>query len=158
VVVKDFWIDSDRMREGDILDSMRAAAVGDEKYLFDTYFLTKLCHGDVRTESGTLDDTAEGLMRGLDITSGQVSLFELQRSPIQGSEPPPGSEGLRALSGDQDQAQDQGPPPRYAHKTHYRIVFKERCIPIDHIKSLPDVITILSETVNGAFWYGTVHL
>ena len=40
---------------------------------------------------------------------------------------------------------------RYAHKTHYRIVFKEQGVTIDRIKSLPQVMQIFSETVGGAF-------
>ncbi|KAN0109362.1 hypothetical protein V8E52_009406 [Russula decolorans] len=37
---------------------------------------------------------------------------------------------------------------KYAHKTHYRIVFKEKGITIDRIRSLPDVMTVLTETVS----------
>jgi hypothetical protein len=154
VVLKDTWIDSDRKREGSVLDSMRAAADGADTQLFDTHFLTKVYHGDVWIELDILDDTANGLMCGLNITSGQVSLFELQRRPVQRSEPPSGSEGLRTMSS----VKARDPDPRYVLKTHYRVVFKEICIPIYRIKSLPEVITVLSETVSGTFWYGTVHL
>jgi hypothetical protein len=56
-----------------------------------------------------------------------------------------GSEGLRAIS----RLPVPHPNLKYAHKTHYRIVFKEKSITIDLIPSLPDVMTILTGTVAG---------
>jgi hypothetical protein len=41
--------------------------------------------------------------------------------------------------------------PRYTHRTHYRIVFEEKGITIDRIRSLPDLMAVLSEIVRGAF-------
>jgi hypothetical protein len=44
---------------------------------------------------------------------------------------------------------------KYTHTRHYRIVFKEiikeKGIPLDRVKSLPDVMTVLIETVSGVF-------
>jgi hypothetical protein len=137
-VLKDIWIDSDRTREGNILASLRSETNDEDRQLFEKHFLTTICYGDVWTELrlNILDDTANALMRGLNITPDHDSLFKLQRKPfIQNYEPPPRSE----------------PHLRYPHKTHYRIVFKEKGITIDRIKSLPDVMTVLIETVSGAF-------
>jgi hypothetical protein len=39
---------------------------------------------------------------------------------------------------------------KYAHKTHYRIVFKEKGITIDRIPTLRGVLETLIETVDGA--------
>jgi hypothetical protein len=136
VVLKDTWADSDRTREGNIVALLHAAANDEDKQLVEKHFLTTICHGDVWTEIDILDDTANALMRGLNITPGPDSLFELQRKPfIQNYESPYGSESHL----------------KYAHKTHYRIVFKEKGITIDRIRSLPDVMTVLTETVSGAF-------
>jgi hypothetical protein len=133
-VLKDIWIDSDRMREGNVLALLRAAANDEDRQLLVKHFLTIVCHGDVWTELGILDDTANDLMRGLKITADHDSLFKPQREPfIHNYEPRPGSH------------------PRYTHKTRYRIVFKEKCITIYRMKSLPDVITVLTETVGGEF-------
>jgi hypothetical protein len=60
VVLKDIWIDSDCTREGNILALLHAAAA-------DDHFLTTICHGDVWTKFGILDDTANALMRGLNV-------------------------------------------------------------------------------------------
>ena len=135
VVLKDIWIDSDRMREGNILASLHSAADDKDKQLLKSYFLTTICHGDVWTTLDILDDTANALMRGLNIASGRGSLFKLQQKPfIPNHEPPSGSAGLRATS----RVQAPHSHLRYAHKTHYRIVFKEKGITIDRMRSLPE--------------------
>jgi len=49
-----------------------------------------------------------------------------------------GSEGLRGIS----RLPVAHPNLKYAHKTHYRIVFKEQGVTVDLIQSLSDVMTI----------------
>ena len=154
VVLKDIWIDSDRTREGNILTSLYEAAEDEDKQLVQKHFLTTICHGDVWTELDIVDDTANALMRGLKIAPDHKPLFELQRHPIiQNIESASGS-GLRGVS----RVQVPHFRIRYAHKTHYRIIFKEICITIDRMSSLPGVMTVLAETVSGTFLYGTIHL
>jgi len=135
-VLKDIWVDSDRTREGNILALLHAAANDEDKQLLEKHFLTTICHGDVWTELDILDDTANTLMRGWNIATGRDSIFKLRRELfILNYKLPSGSESHL----------------RYTHKTHYRIVFKEKGITIDRIRSLPDVMTVLTETVSGAF-------
>lgn len=145
VVLKDIWIDSDHTREGDILAALYDAADEDDKPLVRRYFLTAIFHGDVRTKLDSLDDTAECIMRGLNIAPDHGPQFVLQHAPVlQEEEKPSRSASLRALS--------YIPFPRPgAHKTHYRIVFKEICEPIDLIPRLSNVMSVLSEAVRGAF-------
>jgi hypothetical protein len=154
VVLKDSWIDSDRMREGDILTLLHAAADEEDKQLIEGHFLTTICHGDVRTDLNIVDDTATALMRGLKITKEHALLFQLERkSTIRSETSAPGAENSRALC-----TQLVAPPRdsiRYAPKTHYRIVFKEVCTTIDTMRSLPDVMGVLTETVSGASQYCT---
>ena len=148
MVLKDTWIDSDRNREGKVLASIKAAVDGEDKILFERNFLTRICDGNVYTDLGTLDDTAH-LMRELNIAPNHASLFEVQRMPNSKSdEPPSGAQGIWAMTTNVKALKLH---PKYAPKTHYRIVFKEKCIPIYQIKSLPDVMTVLIETVRGAF-------
>jgi hypothetical protein len=154
VVLKDIWIDSDRTREGNILASLHAAANIEDRQLVEKHFLTTVYHGDVWTEHDVLDDTANALMRGLSITPHHASLFKLQRTLIHKYEPPSGSEALRAIS----RVQAPHSYLSYAHKTHYRIVFKERGITVDRMNILSDVMMAFTETVSGAFSYGAVHL
>jgi hypothetical protein len=148
VVLKDIWIDSDRTREGNVLALLHAEAEGKDRELFEKHFLTTICHGDVWTELDILDDTANALMRRLNITPDHDSLFTLHLKPfIQKHGPVSGSQSLRDMS----RVQAPHSHLRYAHKTHYRIVFKEKGITIDRIRSLPDVMVVLVETVSGAF-------
>jgi hypothetical protein len=126
VVLKDTWIDSDLMREGNILALLHAEANDEDRQLVEKFFLTTVCHGDVWTELDLLDDTANALMRGLSISPDPDSLFK--RNPYGRSPEPP-----------------SGP------KIHYRIVFKEKGIPLECIESLPDVMTVFVEIVSGAF-------
>jgi len=68
VVLKDIWIDSNHMWEGNILTLLHVAANGEYRQLVEKHFLTTLSHGDVWTELDVLDDTANALMHGLNIT------------------------------------------------------------------------------------------
>ena len=147
VVLKDIWIDHDRMREGVILAQLYDQADDDDKKLVEKHFLTTICHGDVWTGSDVLDDTENTLMRGLKVTTDRE--FELQRKQLvlEKHEAATGSEGLRATS----RLRAPHPHLKYAHKTHYRIVFKEEGITVDLIPRLPDVMIILTGTVTSAF-------
>ena len=148
VVLKDIWIDSDRTREGDILALLHTAANDEDRVLLKKHFLTTICHGDVWTEPHILDDTANALMRGLNITPDHDSLFTLQRKQLTPKyEPPSGSGPLQAVS----RVQAPHSHLRYTHKTHYRIVFKEKGVTVDCMKNLPDVMAILTESISGAF-------
>jgi hypothetical protein len=125
----------------------------EDKVLVKKHFLTTICHGDVWV-AAAVDDTADGLMRGLKVTEERV--FELQRKQlvIEKHETGPGSEGLRATS----RLHAPHPNIKYAHKTHYRIVFKEKGITVDLIPRLPDVMAVLIGTVTGAFSLHNTHL
>jgi hypothetical protein len=46
----------------------------------------------------------------------------------------------------------------YLHKTHYRTAFKEKGKTVDRIETLPEVITVLTETVSGASLNGTIAI
>ena len=75
VVLKDIWIDHDRTREGIILAQLYDEAGDEDKELVKKHFLTVICHGDVWTEPEVLDDTENGLMRGLRATLNSKPLL-----------------------------------------------------------------------------------
>jgi hypothetical protein len=154
VVVKDIWIDHDRTREGTILAKLHAQADNEDKKLVEKFFLTTICHGDVWTEPGVLDDTENGLMRGLKLSTGGT--FELQRKQLvlEKQPIPPGSEGLREIS----RLPVPHPHLKYVHKTHYRVIFKEKGVTVDLVPSIPDIMTILTDTVSGALLSHNTHL
>jgi hypothetical protein len=153
VVLKDIWIDGDRKREGAIVALLRAAPSGEDKQLVEKHSLTAVCHGDVWTDTNTLDDTENALKLGLKIPKGpQFPLQRKQRN--QKYWPASRSQRIGATSG------NKTPQSHfiYASKTHYRIVFEEKGDTIDSIKSLPDVITVLIGIVTGAFSNVMIHL
>jgi hypothetical protein len=127
-----------------------------DKPLVQKHFLTAVCHGDVWTTFDHLDDTANGLMRGLNIPPDHRPLFELEVQPLMQDNrtTPTGSEDLREAT----RHQVLPPYKRYGHKTHYRIVFEEQGTPISGLKRIPDVMNVLADTVNGAFYYDLVHV
>ena len=112
------WIDSDRRREGVILGQLYDEADDEDKLLVKKHFLTTICHGDVWMGTA-VDDTANGLMRRLKITEDGV--FKLQRKQLVLQKREVGL-GCWATS----RLHAPHPNLKYAHKTHYRIVFKER--------------------------------
>jgi hypothetical protein len=143
VVLKDIWIDHDCTREGIILAQLYDEADDEDKELVKKHFLTVICHGDVWTEPDILNDTENGLMRGLKATMD--SMFELQQKQLVVSkhQAASGSQGLHATS----RLHAPHPNLKYMHKTHYCIVFKEKGVTIDLIPSLPEVMKVLTETV-----------
>jgi hypothetical protein len=149
VVLKDIWIYHDCMREGVILAQLYDEADDKDKELVKKHFLTVICHGDVWTELEVLDNTENGLMCGLKVTKD--SMFELQQKQLVVSkhQAASGSQGLRVTSC----LHAPHPNLKYTHKTHYRIVFKEKGVTTDLILNLPEVMKILTETVTGMFSY-----
>ncbi|KAF9503914.1 hypothetical protein BS47DRAFT_1401937 [Hydnum rufescens UP504] len=98
VVLKDIWIDHDRMREDDILAQLYNDMDGEDKRLAKKHFLTPICHEDVLVAPDTADDTRD-IMRRLKTTEHGV--FELPRKDLMvpKREDPSGSQGLRAEKG-----------------------------------------------------------
>jgi hypothetical protein len=142
-VLKDIWIDHDRTREGLILPQLYDEADDEDKEIVKKHFLTVICHGDVWTEPNVLDDTENGLMRGLTATTD--SMFEPQQKQlvVPKHQAASGSQGLHATS----RLHAPHPNLKYTHKTHYRIVFEEKGVTIDLISSFPKVMKVLTETV-----------
>ena len=148
VVLKDIWIDNDRTREGAILAQLYDEADTEDKKLLKKYFLITVCNGDVCI-GPNIDDTENGLMRGL--SRDKFNLFQLQTESLQPvcreGEGPSGSRGLRATSC----LHDHRPAVTYMHRTHYRIVFEEKGVPIDEVQKLGDVMKGAVDIVTGMF-------
>ena len=152
VVLKDIWVDKDRMREGTILTQIlnEAGAKGDEcKRQVGKYFLTTICHGDVLLDPDVIDDTEQGLMRGLRTTDRTFSLRNLMITAMTKSRSESSSDSRpESLPKTNVYGHGRGAIP-YAHKTHYRIVFEECGVPIHHIRLFHDVLKILADTTEG---------
>ena len=152
VVLKDIWVDKDRMREGTILTQIlnEAGAKGDEcQRQVGKYFLTTICHGDVLLDPDVIDDTEQGLMRGLRTTDRTFSLRNLMITAMTKSRSESSSDSRpESLPKTNVYGHGRGAIP-YAHKTHYRIVFEECGVPIHHIRLFHDVLKVLADTTQG---------
>jgi hypothetical protein len=106
------------------------------------HFLTTICHGDVRLGPEVVDDTEYGIMRGL---KTKVIMFYLTYVWTGSTSIPDSrSESLGATD-----ILDYHNPTTYAHKVHYRIVFKEQGTTIDNVRRFHDVLKTLEDAVKG---------
>ncbi|KAI0342412.1 hypothetical protein BDW22DRAFT_1357756 [Trametopsis cervina] len=148
VVVKDCWLDEDRMCEGDILAAIQEAArtSGDPKdeEVFHRHFLHVICHGAVYVD-GSKDSTFTLMRNSAEIPS-DLEPYDLVRreDPADVANPPHGS-GLQAPL-DTPEVPDM---VEYGSKYHYRIVFKEFGQTIDKLQSPRDICGILAQTATG---------
>lgn len=69
VVLKDCWVDADRLREGTTIQMIREADISEEgRKVLDQGILTVICHGDVQMKGGVVDHTQDLLTRGKEIS------------------------------------------------------------------------------------------
>ncbi|EED84054.1 predicted protein [Postia placenta Mad-698-R] len=147
--LKDQWIDADRLREGMIIYKLRNTKTDDAtRDIIDQSLLTVEHHGDVYVE-GMLDHT-----RNLMTRRGEPHhhyRFKLQQIPedgveenstAQSSNRTPAGVGFHQTSAELRTASAQK-IYTYHPKVHYRIVFKEVCIPIHEITSLKNIFYVL---------------
>lgn len=157
VVVKDCWLDEDRMCEGDILAAIQEAARTSsdptDEEVFHRHFLHVICHGAVYVD-GSKDSTFTLMRNSAEIPS-DLEPYELVRreDPADVANPPHGS-GLQAPL-DTPEVPDM---VEYGSKYHYRIVFKEFGRTIDKLQSPRDICGILAQTATGmsdiiSLWY-----
>jgi hypothetical protein len=150
VVIKDSWVDSDRKREGRILEEIRASTDSDSatREFLDRHFLTVICYGDVLI-GGEADTTDMLQRRGKAVPSGHGKLrlnLKAYRGargqiPVVNATPEPGPSTRNA--------QGMGDFVEYAAKVHHRTVFAEVGVPIQAIGSLSDVFEALGSLVPG---------
>ncbi|CCM05348.1 uncharacterized protein FIBRA_07562 [Fibroporia radiculosa] len=77
VVLKDCWVDDDRLREGTIIKMIRESDIGAEgRNVLDEHLLTIICHGDVRVDGDVVDHTRDLMTRGKEVSlkSGEFRL------------------------------------------------------------------------------------
>lgn len=142
-VLKDSWIDSDRVREGAVLDEIKGSELSDEdRSLFEDLFLTVLAHGDVLI-NGVSDNTRR--MTGNVATPDDIR-FSIS---VPQTEPPADKaqqqDTMSVATGSQDPAASSAsavskpgtrPPIVYSEKTRYRVVFLQRCVSLGDLTSM----------------------
>lgn len=155
-VLKDAWIDSDRVREGkvmnDILSSTDDPSV---KARLAAILLTKETHGDVYV-GGIVDHTIDGPSRDKYIRNNTTKFFLRHESPNSSTDTntrstividmPVGS----CNDGPAPKPKEVAEPIYYHSKFHYRIVFEEACVTLHSIKSMRASVFVLMKACRGA--------
>lgn len=156
VVLKDQWIDSDRIKEGDIYKQIRNTNHSRQfRDKFALSFLTVLYHGIVFVEDDNEklvpDDTRKVHLRGEDISANSPR-FQMMHTgirtggsrkscPVATGYPFPPRVELNLDS----------PEVVYDSKVHYRIVFKEVCRPLYELTDLREISAVIFETCSSEF-------
>lgn len=152
-VLKDSWIDEDQTREGHILEQIGNLMQVDDKDIFDVTYLTVVCHGDVFI-GDTPDNTRSLSTRGVSLP--KKFAFDLHCTSL--------GEALPPVSNTWDIATpERGAVDlhlahatrtwkkiiEYFPRSHYRIVFRQRCTPLSKLTSLSMIFGHLADVVVG---------
>ena len=142
-VLKDYWVDSDRTREGDALAQIITADTTQE---LEGYLLTVLAHGDVFIDEQP-DNTRQITTRGVDPPVGTRFNLRLPVRPLKmNSRVTMAAAPLNAQFQTATEVK-YGQAIEYHAKSRYRIVFLERCTPLYKIVSLCAAYNCLAELI-----------
>lgn len=166
-ILKDAWVDSGRTREGKVLAKIRGSTKDPEVIAkLDEILLHMSMHGDVYI-GDTMDQTVSGPYRDAIIRDNKVKFSLNHVSPNQTATGSSGEELKDNKKGkavviriDEPVGDYRDPPPvekpedaieplYYPSKVHYRIVFKEVCVPLHSINSLRSYVYLLYKATRG---------
>jgi hypothetical protein len=146
LVLKDAWIDDDRMSEGSILREIHNKdGVGDNLHkLLDKYFLHVEDDGQVYIRD-VLDHTREVMLKGhmLPDQCGSIPVLEERRDRNKATS------SLQVQGAIVIHAPEPKKPPQYSGKVHYRIVYKEFGKTIREVESMSEAFKYLSGVAEG---------
>lgn len=154
-VLKDVWIDSDRVREGKVINDILSSTEDTEiKAELAAILLTKETHGDVYV-GGVVDHTIDGPSRDKYIRNNTTKFFLRHESPSSSTDTntrstividmPVGS----CNDGPAPKPKEVAEPIYYHSKFHYRIVFEEECATLHSIKSMRATVFVLTNACLG---------
>jgi hypothetical protein len=121
--LKDTWVDTSRAREGQTYKNVLAGATDEEK----RFFLTVVCDGDVKLESGK-DDTTLGTRRG----SPPDASFQVFDKPAR-------SDSDYLFIGNSRLPLPVEKTPAFVNRVHYRIVFNEVGVPLSDLSNMGEI-------------------
>lgn len=146
LVLKDSWVDADRLREGNILEEIRKSAIANDlEEEFDLYFLSVKTFGDVYI-NGSPDHTHSLSKRGCTTEEGHVKPLKVKVQPTTRKKLKSGLGPAGAPTLPMNQSKER---LTYEEKVHHRIVFKDVGITIGEVESLADVFLCLSDVTKG---------
>jgi hypothetical protein len=146
LVLKDSWVDKDRKREEDILQSIRESYEGDgKKFRGNAHLLTCVEGWDVSID-GKVDDTHICLRNGANETLQHKKTVTIAADPLahkrmKSRHPLVGA--LRALEQQPSEAIE------YSEKVHHRIVFKEVAKAVTELETMSEVFKCLGQSASG---------
>lgn len=156
-VLKDTWVDSDRVREGRITaEILQSVSNEEDKAVLESALLGTEIHGDVFVD-GKVDCTLHGDFLSQLVNKCTPRFDFRQTTPITNHETvnhktrtttqarvPPLSERRDAI------AAEKSVHPIFHHsRTHYRIVFKELCRPLYKVTDLKVILWMLLQATAG---------
>lgn len=171
-VLKDTWIDSDRIREGYITAKiLRSVQNKNDKALVRSALLTTEIHGDVHVD-GKADCTLAGDLRSQLLNKHKPRFNFRQDTPKKDATPPKsklaetlsdatsgsakattlsGKASIRPIGDHRDAVRTEKALQLifFHSKTHYRIVFVELCKPLYKTTSLQDILWMLVQATAG---------
>lgn len=162
-VVKDSWIDHDRIPEGTRLKDIRKAIEADTTEGVTPgdaqHFLTVIVHGYVKVDE-TDDHTSKPIMRGIDLFSSN-SLAILQET-VTTADPARVSIGAipsvmapsvlqRVQRRDANEKKRLSPLLKINHRAHYRVAFEERGVSLHDLMNFKEGLDCLSDTIRGEY-------
>lgn len=173
-VIKDVWILSDSVTEGEQLrrlyrhlETLPPSPDGREP---TEYFLTVMADGFVQLSDNRDDDTHVVMMRNQQIPD-EAGSTQLTQQPSAQSKPSVSNKPSR-MRGSQAMTmrhQSTGLPPKKLYvqvpprrtcspRKHYRVVFQDVGVPIFELESVPDVLNALSDAMAGLEILHNLHL
>ncbi|KAI0699998.1 hypothetical protein BC835DRAFT_1329496 [Cytidiella melzeri] len=150
VVIKDYWVDSDRMREATIWRNMLQDAPSDElREPLKRHLLTPLYSGDV-VIGGQIDNTLSLLRRGTALPKDLEPFATVHLAPLPTSEETVPEEHPLAPQGAGIIPPQAPPPPEmmvFHDKSHHRIVFKETAKTIENLNTVGTTLQAAGQTL-----------
>lgn len=153
MVIKDYWVDHDRLREPAIRARILADAQTEEdKATLEQHLLTPQYFGDVVIR-GKRDNTLTLLRRGAVVPTDMTYLTIHNSGSGLLSDILEDRPGAPLGTGTIMAAPSQTPKPVFFHdKSHTRIAFLERAVTVDHIRPLGFVLRLAVQTLKGEHW------
>ena len=150
MVLKDYWVDHDRLREATIRQRILDDAENDEeKATLEKHLLTPLYSGDVII-AGQRDNTHSLLRRGAEVPVGSLyPTYHEEKPSTVGTIPedePYAPQGTGTIGAREDRIESL---MMLNDKSHHRIVFEEVASTIEHVETVRGVFQVAQQATTG---------
>lgn len=149
-VIKDYWVDHDRLREAMIRQRiLDDAETEEEKATLEKHLLTPVCSGDVIID-GQRDNTCSLLRRGAEVPVGSLyPTHHVEKSSTGGTIPedePYAPQGTSTIRAREERIEEL---ILLNDKSHHRIVFAEVASTVEHVETVRGVFKVARQAITG---------